>query len=376
VKCCYTLWKAGFGAWPVGGCVRDLLLDRVPGDFDVTTSARPEQVMELFDHTVPTGVKHGTVTVILEGETLEVTTLRGETGYSDGRHPDGVVFGVSLEEDLARRDFTVNAMAIRPDGSVADPFHGWKDLRAGCIRCVGEPRRRFEEDALRMLRGVRFGAQLDFEIEKNTLKAMEACACKVENLAAERVLVEVEKTLLSPRPERLGQMFELGLLAPWYDGPVPKLAGLGGVACERLARWAALCRRLGDGQFPARLRSDKALARACREGLELYRSGVPTQARGWRHALARYGADSCRAAAAMTGKPEAAEELERVLAQNPCVRVTDLALSGGELKKLGYTGADIGRVQRELLELVLDEPERNTTRKLWAALCRDKAVQG
>ena len=375
VKCCYTLWKAGFGAWPVGGCVRDLLLDRIPGDYDVTTSALPEQVMELFEHTIPTGVKHGTVTVIVEGEAVEVTTLRGETGYSDGRHPDGVRFGVSLEEDLARRDFTVNAMAIRPDGLLADPFRGWNDLRARLIRCVGEPHRRFEEDALRMLRGVRFGAQLGFQIEKNTYKAMRDCACKVKNLAAERARVEVEKTLLSPRPERLGEMFELGLLAPWYTGETPELTGLGGVACDRLARWAVLCARLGDGEFPARLKADGRLRRACAGGLELYRSGLPEGDREWRHALANYDAESCRAAAAISGRPGTVKQLEQVLAGSPCVRVADLALSGGELMKLGYTGADIGRVQRQLLERVLDEPACNTPRKLWSLLCRDDALE-
>ena len=148
--CCATLWMAGEEACPVGGCVRDSLLGRTPGDWDVATSARPETVQTLFLHTLPTGLRHGTVTVLLGGMSLEVTTFRREEGYSDGRRPDRVVFGVGLREDLSRRDFTINAMALLPDGTIADPFGGQADLTAEQIRCVGEAEaRRF----LHCLRG-------------------------------------------------------------------------------------------------------------------------------------------------------------------------------------------------------------------------------
>ena len=170
--CCGALRRAGYEACPVGGCVRDLLLGRAPGDWDIATSARPEAVTALFERTVPTGLKHGTVTVLLGGMALEVTTFRGESGYSDGRHPDRVTFGVGLREDLARRDFTINAMALAPDGSVLDPFGGRADLARRLIRCVGEPERRFTEDALRMLRAVRFAAQLGFSLEARTAAAL------------------------------------------------------------------------------------------------------------------------------------------------------------------------------------------------------------
>lgn len=150
---CGTLRRAGWEAYPVGGCVRDLLLGRTPGDWDVCTAAPPEAVEDLFPHTVPTGVKHGTVTVLTDGMAVEVTTFRREGGYADGRHPDAVTFDASLTQDLSRRDFTVNAMALSPDGAVIDPFGGRADLAAGLIRCVGRPEARFAEDALRMLRG-------------------------------------------------------------------------------------------------------------------------------------------------------------------------------------------------------------------------------
>lgn len=367
-ECCRVLWRAGFEAWPVGGCVRDMLLGRTPGDFDVTTDALPEVVLGLFDHTVPTGVKHGTVTVLLDGEGVEVTTLRAEEGYSDARHPDGVRFGVSLEEDLARRDFTINAMALGRDGQVIDPFGGRADLRAGLVRCVGDPHRRFEEDALRMLRGLRFVAQLGFELEKETQKAICDCACKVENLAVERVRVEVEKTLLSPRPEGVARLFDMGLLTPWYVGETRGLDGLGRVACEGLDRWAALCACVEKpAAFLAALRSDGRTLRACVAGHELWRAGLPGDERQWRHALAQYGSAGCRAAGCMALCRDGGDPLgllERVLAQKPCFSVDGLALSGGELSRMGFAGPDIGRMQRALLEHVLDVPEDNRADRL------------
>ena len=160
-----TLEDAGFAACFVGGCVRDTLLGRPVHDWDVTTSALPEEIMALFPRCIPTGIKHGTVTVLLNGESFEVTTFRRDGAYHDGRHPDGVVFVPNLTEDLARRDFTINAMAMHLDGSITDCFDGKADLKRGIIRCVGDPERRFREDALRMLRALRFSAQLGFQIE-------------------------------------------------------------------------------------------------------------------------------------------------------------------------------------------------------------------
>ena len=211
--CLDTLRRTGHAAYPVGGCVRDLLLGRTLGDFDVCTDARPERVMELFPHTVPTGLRHGTVTVRTEDGPVEVTTFRREGGYADGRHPDAVDFDATLAEDLARRDFTVNAMALDENGMVIDRYGGQTDLFRSVIRCVGDPDRRFAEDALRMLRAVRFAAQLGFSIEKGTLDAIRRSARRAENLSGERIKAELEKILLSPRPELAGELLRLGLLA-------------------------------------------------------------------------------------------------------------------------------------------------------------------
>ena len=220
-QCLETLDRERYYAYPVGGCVRDLLLGRTPGDWDVCTDARPERVMELFPRTVPTGLKHGTVTVLTEDGPVEVTTFRREGGYADGRHPDAVDFDATLAEDLARRDFTVNAMALDERGMVIDLYGGQMDLFRRLIRCVGDPDTRFAEDALRMLRAVRFAAQLGFSIEEGTLAAIRRNANRAAHLSGERIKAELEKILLSPRPEKAGDALRLGLLAHLGAGVLP-----------------------------------------------------------------------------------------------------------------------------------------------------------
>ena len=364
-QCCEALWQAGFEAYPVGGCVRDLLLGRTPGDWDVTTSALPEQVITLFDHVITTGVKHGTVTVILGDEHLEVTTFRAETGYSDGRHPDKVCFDATLEEDLSRRDFTMNAMALGRDGEIIDLFGGQEDLKKGIIRCVGDPTCRFKEDGLRMFRAVRFGAQLGFGLTPETKQAIRGCSAGAEQIAAERVRVEVEKTLCSQRPEFTEQFFRFGLMTRWAQGQPEELCGLERLPAEPLLRWARLCAQLmvkgcivRAENFLRGLKLDGATIRACEAGWELCGHGLAADDAGWRRLLVDHGKDSCRAAAAMAGE-EALRQLGTVLEQDPCVRMEQLALSGGNLFDMGLRGPQIGRVQRYLLEYVSNHPEDN-----------------
>ncbi len=188
--------QAGHRAFCVGGCVRDQLLGQTPQDWDVTTSAVPEQTMELFGvQALPTGLRHGTVTVKVEGEHIEVTTFRRDGIYLDGRHPDHVTFTSSLEEDLARRDFTINAMAMGLDGVLVDPFGGEQDLRQGLLRCVGDPAARLQEDALRIMRAIRFAAVLGFRIEEETEAAIHTHRELLNQIAVERIYVELSKLI-------------------------------------------------------------------------------------------------------------------------------------------------------------------------------------
>ena len=366
--CCRTLWQAGFEAYPVGGCVRDLLLARTPQDWDICTSALPPQVQSLFPHTVPTGIDYGTVTVVLDGQGLEVTTFRCEGGYRDGRRPDAVSFVSSLTDDLSRRDFTVNAMALAPDGAVIDPFGGQADLESRVIRCVGAPMQRFQEDRLRMFRAIRFAAQLNFTLAPELVHALEELGLQPHHLPAERIRPEVEKTLCAPTPHWAKLFFSSGLLS----GPVVDASPLTDLPNEPLPRWAGLASLMAEsGRDPLpllqRLIRDKKLIVPLSRGLALFREGLPQDASGWRHALAQYGIPACKAGAAMAqvqGKKAPRELLDQVLAQSPCLSAKELALSGRELAAMGLSGPDIGRAQRMLLDHVLDHPEDNTPDKL------------
>lgn len=210
-----TLETAGFEAYAVGGCVRDALLNRVPQDWDITTSALPEEVKRLFPRTVDTGIEHGTVTVMRGQEGYEVTTYRIDGTYEDFRHPDSVTFTRNLGEDLLRRDFTINAMAYNESTGLVDLFDGMKDLEAGIIRAVGNPTERFSEDALRILRAVRFAAQLGFTIEPATKEAMKELSGNLKAVSAERIREELTKLLSSEHPEELFEAHALGITADW-----------------------------------------------------------------------------------------------------------------------------------------------------------------
>ncbi len=206
-----TLKNAGFEAYAVGGCVRDLMLKRRPNDWDITTNALPTDVKSLFRRTFDTGIKHGTVTVMLGKDHFEVTTYRIDGIYEDGRHPKNVTFTRDLTEDLKRRDFTINALAYNEEDGIRDEFDGLNDLKKGIIRAVGNPADRFTEDALRILRAFRFAAQLGFEIERETLEAAKELKENLKNVSAERIREEFTKLICSPHPEFLRQLYEAGI---------------------------------------------------------------------------------------------------------------------------------------------------------------------
>ena len=215
-----TLLKHNYEAYIVGGCVRDMILGREPEDWDITTCATPEQVKSIFHRTVDTGIQHGTVTVLLEKEHFEVTTYRVDGIYEDYRRPKEVSFTSSLEEDLKRRDFTINAMAYNEQEGFIDLFGGMDDLKKGYIRCVGDAEERFTEDALRILRAVRFSAQLGFEIVDDTLRAIKSKAPLLQNISAERIRMELTKLLVSNHPDRIKLLYECGItkiILPEFD---------------------------------------------------------------------------------------------------------------------------------------------------------------
>ena len=206
------LLDAGYEAYVVGGCVRDSLLHRMPDDWDITTSAKPEDTKRIFRRTVDTGIQHGTVTVMVDRTGYEVTTYRIDGEYADGRHPEHVTFTASLLEDLKRRDFTINAMAYCPAEGLVDEFDGIGDIKRRVIRAVGDPVQRFTEDALRMMRAIRFSAQLDYRIDEDTREGIRLLAPNLQKVSAERIRVVMEKLLLSEHPEELKEAYELGLL--------------------------------------------------------------------------------------------------------------------------------------------------------------------
>ncbi len=374
--CCIMLQQAGFSAYAVGGCVRDLLLGRTPGDWDVTTSALPDEIQLLFPHSISTGTRYGTVTILVNDVKVEVTPFRRDGSYSDRRHPDQVVFGGSLEQDLARRDFTINAIAAGENGSLVDPCGGQKDLERKLIRCVGDPEQRFREDALRLFRAVRFASQLRFKIEESSLSAMKSCASLASHLSVERVSIELGKTLCSPEPQQAELLFQLGLMNDFLDSPaaVPVLDRLPSLPAEPLARWAGLCMSLLSSgaisdvaAFLKKLRQSNRILRCCTSVAELLQKGCPSSALLWREALARYGETVCRTAAQLEG---VSTMLDQVLESKPCVRVTDLALTGKEMAALGLSGPKMGLAQQAMLNWVLERPEDNRPDVLTDVLTR------
>ena len=431
-----TLRGAGFEAWAVGGCVRDSLLGRTPEDWDITTSAMPEQTKALFDRTFDTGIEHGTVTVLLDGEGFEVTTYRIDGVYEDGRHPREVTFTRSLREDLLRRDFTINAMAYSDEEGLVDLFGGLADLADHVIRCVGDARARFSEDALRILRGIRFAAQLGFALEDKTREGMRALAPTLQKISAERIQTELVKTLLSDRPDLLRTAWELGItkwFLPEFDRIMETtqetphhmytvgehtLQALLHIRPDRVLRLAMLLHDMGkpdlktvdaDGvaHFKKHAVRSEEIARAVLRRLKFdndtlrkvttlvyyhdYR--MPVRPASVRRAMHRIGPDlfplylEVRRADVLAqslymreeklADIEGAARLYReILDRAECVTQKDLAVNGRDLIEAGFApGKEMGELLRELLDAVIEEPALNTKEQL-LALAEGKRLQG
>lgn len=378
----------GYEAYAVGGCVRDSIIRRVPGDWDITTSARPEEVKKLFKHTINTGIQHGTVTVMLHHTGYEVTTYRLDGEYEDGRHPKSVEFTNSLIEDLKRRDFTINAMAYNDETGLVDEFDGREDLRSGIIRCVGNPAERFGEDALRMLRAVRFSAQLGFEIERDTVAAIKELAPSIAKVSRERIHTEFGKILLSPHPEYMGRVYEYGLsryTLPELDGVAERETALklaGRVPAKLFFRYAALLYELGADGVRNALKSlkldnrtvDGAVKLSGLHGMELSddekeirRLASRCGAEWFSHAMefeaCYYEVTNQKTFAEAVEK--AREHFKTITDRGDCLDTKNLAIDGAALIACGTEpGKEVGRLLNEALELVLENPEINTRERL------------
>ena len=377
-----TLHAAGYAAYAVGGCVRDSLLGRTAHDWDLCTSALPQQVMELFgaEQCIPTGLQHGTVTIKYGGQLYETTTFRTEGSYTDGRHPDAVQFVPDVREDLARRDFTINAMAYNEAEGLVAPFGGQKDLQNGLLRAVGEPQQRFTEDALRILRLYRFAARFGFALDAATARAARQLAPHLDCISAERIQEELAKLLAAPQP---GAYLEPAVLAV----VLPELTPEGLTAAKPVVdacpageenlpvRWAALLRSLGESatrRVLKRLRCSNAcieetavLVRetagesVCRSFSEEKASAHPGDIH-IRQLLGRYGLCTVERLCALCAAlhPQAASECaltaqraRQLEADGVCCRVSQLAVNGCDLMAAGIPA---GPALRRVLEALLD----------------------
>lgn len=383
------LHAAGHAAYAVGGCVRDSLLGQTPHDWDLCTSATPEQVLELFGeaHCIPTGLQHGTVTVKHGGELYEITTFRTEGAYSDGRHPDHVAFVPDVKEDLARRDFTINAMAYNAEEGLIDPFGGQNDLAVGIVRAVGEPQRRFEEDALRILRLYRFAARFGFAIDPATGQAARALCRHLDCVSEERIAEELSRLLAAPAPGAYLEAEVLAVIFPELDAAeLPEsrriLDALEPGMEHVPVRLAALLCPLGEAGARAalrRLKCSNALTGTVATLVREAAAGMPGAALTLtaKRFLSRYDLATITDLTALCSArhPEQAEafaalqqEAARLVETNACCRINQLAVNGRDLMDAGVRpGPGLRRVLDALLEQVLTGQLPNEKAALLAA---------
>lgn len=421
-----TLGKNGYEAFAVGGCVRDTLLLRLPGDWDITTSAKPEEVKALFSHTIDTGIQHGTVTVMMNRVGYEVTTYRIDGEYEDARHPKEVIFTGNLVEDLKRRDFTINAMAYNDRVGVVDEFDGMQDLADKVIRCVGNPIERFSEDALRMLRAVRFAAQLGFTIDEATKAAIRELAPTLAKVSKERIAVELVKILVSDHPEELRTAYQLGLtrvFMPEFDVAMEtiqnnhhhkytvgehSIVAMQHVQPERMIRLIMLLHDLakpvvlttddrGYDHFVGHTQAGADMAKGILRRLKFDNATIDFVYRMVKHhddrppmdnmALVRrriseIGLENmpmmieikradilAQSEHEFESKMAYVDDLERaykeVLEKNYCVNKKDLSVNGKDLIAMGMKpGEEIGVVLDLLFDIVINDPKLNEREKL------------
>ena len=370
------LCSHGFAAYAVGGCVRDTLLGVEPKDWDITTSASPVQVKEIFGHTLDTGIEHGTVTIMRGKIGYEVTTYRIDGKYSDGRHPDQVKFTPNLFEDLRRRDFTINAMAYSDETGLVDEFCGMEDLEKKVVRCVGEAKERFQEDALRMLRAIRFSAQLGFTIENDTWQAMIQMAKNLSLVSKERILVELTKTICSSHPEMIKKIFDSGLhreigqhfsLLSARDAEVMALSGQ--LPEEKHLRFALLFKNQSGEEAKAilkELKADNDTIKKVKILVEYIDRKLPRNEKKMRQTLSEIGPERVRdwiLLKKVLGEEveDCQNRLQEILERGDAYTLQMLAVDGATLIRAGIKpGPNLGQILGELLSYVIEDPSKNT----------------
>ncbi len=416
-----TLHEAGYEAYVVGGCVRDSILGREPGDWDITTSAKPEEVKKLFTRTIDTGIAHGTVTVMDGKEGFEVTTYRIDGEYEDSRHPKEVTFTSNLVEDLKRRDFTINAMAYSEEDGLIDKFDGLSDINKKLIRCVGDPGERFSEDALRMMRAVRFAAQLGYTIEEDTREAIRALAPTLSKISAERIQVELVKLLVSQNPGEIRELYETGItgvIMPEFDKCVGEVQNnrhhaydvgehivrsVENIRADKVLRLTMLfhdiekpsCKKTdaeGVDHFHGhadkgaetayailrRLKFDRDTMDLVRKLVKYHDHRYPAEKKAVRRMASAVGADifplllevhdadvkaqsDYKREEKLAWTKEVRELFEEIERDGECLTLAQLCVNGKDLMDLGIKpGKELGLILKAMLSDVIEDPSHNT----------------
>lgn len=359
------LHNAGFEAWCVGGAIRDHLLKITPFDYDITTNALPESIISLFEITIPTGIKHGTVTVIINNRSIEITTYRTDGVYIDHRSPKQVDFVASVFKDTKRRDFTVNSILYNNELGIYDPQNGIEDINNKTIRAIGDPMERFTEDALRILRAFRFSAQLNFDIENDTLESALALSHLLKSISAERIFIEIKKIFTSKNPERTAVLFESGAL------------NFLGIKCLNISfisdlpnifplRFAYYCKlgNISPVDVLKQLKADNQTIKSTQNIFGILSTDIPTTKSEIKLVLKHFGRDAFEIY--LKGEklysninPELKEQYNEIIDNKEPYLISHLAINGEDLKQNGLNGQQLGERLQQILLKVIENPELN-----------------
>lgn len=381
-------YNNGYEAFIVGGCVRDIILNKVPNDYDITTNATPDEVISIFNEykTIPTGIKHGTITLIMDNNHYEITTYRIEGKYSDNRRPDNVEYTKSIIEDLKRRDFTVNSMAYNHKIGLIDEFNGIYDINNKTIRCVGDASTRFKEDALRMIRAIRFSAKLNFDIEDNTIKSIYENSNLIVNVSKERIKDELNKIIISQNPQSLHLIYDTKLFKYMgIDIPLIKkeyIDVLNKCRKDIALRIALYLNYINDVEYSINilkmLKYDNKTINKCRVLLENFNENIIEDKKNIKIYLNKIGKDNLYDLIYLkkiyyiyfTLKEEyikinnVEETLNSIIDENECYEIKSLSINGNDLNNLGYRGPAVGEILNKLLYIVIENPFMNEKHKL------------